>query len=109
MCRSPPKCGIDTDGDGQGDECDGDDDGDGVLDEDDACPATPLDVLYNTDGCSGTQSVELTCDATASWANHGAYQSCVVHAANDAVSAGLLTNRESAAIKRAAAKSSVGR
>jgi len=93
---------VDLDGDGQGDECDGDDDADGL------CPATPFDVIYNADGCSGVQAVALTCDETATWRNHGSYVNCVVHAANDARSEGLLTNKESAAIKRAAARSDVG-
>ncbi len=98
----------DYDGDNVGDVCDGDDDGDLVLDEDDICPATPAGVYYDSEGCSGTQRVELECDADGVWANHGDYVSCVVSVANDAYASGLLTNKESAAIKRAAAQGSVG-
>ncbi len=105
-CPLIPNLGQDDfDGDGQGDACDGDDDGDFVLDEDDLCPRTPLDVPINDDGCSGTQLVGLACSDydPCGFRNHGQYVKCITHAANAARDADLLTNRERAAVVRAAA------
>lgn len=96
---------ADFDSDGQGDVCDGDDDADGVDDGLDFCPATPLDVsIIDANGCSGQQYVDLVCGEPCDHANHGQYVKCVVHAANDAFDLGLLTNKQRAAIVRAAAK-----
>ena len=99
---------ADFDADGQGDACDGDDDADGVLDADDQCPSTPMDVAFDANGCSGSQFVELAAPCDGDWANHGRYVSAVAHAANDARSAGLLTNQERSGIVRAAGQSSCG-
>ena len=99
---------LDTDGDGQGDECDGDDDDDGVIDDDDLCPDTPAGAVVDADGCSGAQGVDLDCPPDDPWASAGAYMSCVAGAVNDAVAAGLLTNKEGAALKKAAARSGIG-
>jgi len=41
--------------------------------------------------------------------NHGAYESCVVHAARDFVQAGLISGRQKDAIVTAAAHSSCGK
>ena len=95
---------LDLDSDGLGDVCDGDDDGDGVGDALDLCPGTPLDVRYDSEGCSGAQLVDLECGVPADHRNHGQYVSCVVQIANAARDSGLLTNTESAALKRAAAR-----
>jgi hypothetical protein len=97
---------ADFDADGQGDACDGDDDADGVSDAEDFCPATPFDAIYNDDGCSGEQLVDLACwdrDPCA-FPNHGQFQKCVVNTVNNARDAGLLTNTERAAIVKSAAK-----
>lgn len=91
---------TDADGDGDGDVCDDDDDDDGYDDGDDACPGTAAGAITDDDGCSGAQLVAKTC---AGAATHGAYVSCVTHAAKDAYSAGLLTNAERAALVKAAA------
>jgi hypothetical protein len=98
------------DGDDDGDACDGDDDADGVADGADLCPATPMGVAFGDDGCSGQQSIDLACESNdpCGFSNHGKYQSCVVHAANAARNDGLLTNKERAAIVRAAAKTHCG-
>ena len=93
----------DTDGDLQGDECDGDDDGDGVLDQDDLCASTPLDLLTDSNGCSGVQYVELQCPADNN-TNHGKHQSCVTAAAKDAKGLGLLTQKEFSVLVSTAAK-----
>lgn len=85
---------------------DGDDDG--VDDDDDLCPDTPAGAVVDADGCSGVQGVDLDCPPDDAWASHGAYMSCVTSAVNDAVAAGLLTNAEGAALKKAAAKSDIG-
>ena len=93
----------DFDGDGQGDVCDGDGDGDGVDDQIDQCPGTPLEIAINADGCSGQQLIDEVggpCD----FSSLGQYRSEVVAAANAARDNGLLTNKERAAIVRAAAK-----
>ena len=95
---------ADLDHDGLGDACDGDDDD--VADEDDYCPGTPFSALYNDDGCSGEQLFDLACadrDPCAS-PNHGQYQSCVVHTANLARDAGLLSDAQRATIVKTATK-----
>lgn len=99
---------ADFDNDGAGDVCDGDDDDDGVLDGDDVCPGTPMDVVYNADGCSGAQLVEAEAPCAGPWASHGQYVSAVTQAANQARNQGLLSNKERAAIVRGSARSSCG-
>ena len=42
---------ADLDGDGTGDVCDDDIDGDGILNADDNCSETPLDVTVDVNGC----------------------------------------------------------
>ena len=94
---------ADFDGDGQGDVCDGDGDGDNIPDDDDRCPGTSLNVTIDGDGCSGQQRIDevgTPCD----FSSLGQYRSEVVAAANAARDSGLLTNKERAAIVRAAAK-----
>jgi len=60
-------------------------------------------------------SVDEDCDGIAEcnpcdeWKNHGQYVSCVAHAANALRKAGHITAEESAAMKRAAAHSNVGK
>ncbi len=95
---------ADTDDDGDGDACDGDRDGDGTANEEDLCADTPADLPVNVQGCSGGQHIASSCDPE-SFVQHGQYVSCVAHAANDAVSQGLLTPREKSRFVRDAARS----
>jgi cysteine-rich repeat protein len=100
----------DFDGDGAGDVCDTDVDGDGVLDADDACvPTTPVGEVVNSDGCSIAELCPCTHpEGGDKWKNHGAYVSCVAHASEDFVAAGLITEAEKDAIVSAAAQSTCG-
>jgi hypothetical protein len=96
---------ADTDADGAGDVCDGDDDGDGVSDGADSCPSTPTGTpAIATTGCS----VVETCPTTQAWKNHGAYVSCVTHAASELVAEGLLSEAAKSAIVSAAGRSDIG-
>jgi len=94
---------ADFDGNGQGDVCDGDIDGDNVANAADLCPLTPQGTAVNVDGCSGPQFIALSC-VRENFVQHGQYVSCVAHAANDAVSQGLLTPKEKARFVKQAAK-----
>jgi len=99
----------DADGDGAGDACDADDDGDGVLDADDACMPTPLGEVVDATGCSVGQF--CPCEhptAGARWKNHGAYVSCVAHASEDFLAAGLISEAEKDAIVSMAGASECG-
>ena len=94
----------DADADGAGDVCDGDDDADGVSDDNDLCPGTPLGVLYDDDGCSGMQLVDLTCGEARDYNHPGPYMRCVVRSSKVAQRRGLITRRQRARIIRAAAR-----
>jgi hypothetical protein len=100
---------ADFDGDGVGDACDGDDDGDGIIDNEDLCPGTTLGVSVDEHGCSGEQNVDLACPCDGNWKNHGKYVSCVAHAAEDQLAAGLITQAEKGVIVSARAKSGCGK
>jgi hypothetical protein len=100
---------ADNDGDGIGNACDDDDDGDGVSDTADACPATALGALVDSSGCSGEQLVDLACPCNSNWRNHGEYVSCVAHAAETQVTAGLLTQEQKDTLVSAHAKSGCGK
>lgn len=67
-----------------------DDDNDGILNDDDQCPATPEDEVVDEVGCSISQL--CPCE------NHGMYVSCMVHAAEDFLDAGLISEEEKAVI-----------
>jgi len=90
--------------DSVGDVCDDDDDGDTVIDGGDSCPSTPADEVVNTSGCA----IDQLCPCENAWKNHGAYVSCVAHAAKDFVAAGLITDAEKDAIVAEAAASTCG-
>ncbi|MCI5157362.1 MAG: hypothetical protein D3906_02795 [Candidatus Electrothrix sp. AUS1_2] len=60
-------------------------------------------------GCSGEQLVDDECLCDASWKNHGEYVTCVAHAAEAQLEAGLLTEAEKDAVVSARAKSGCGR
>jgi hypothetical protein len=94
-----------SDWDGIGDACDNDADNDGVDNGTDSCASTPAGTAVLSNGCSVAQ----TCPTTASWKNHGAYVSCVAHAANQLVAAGKITSSQKDALVSAAGKSSVGK
>ena len=91
----------DQDGDGRGDVCDPDIDGDGVVNGDDLCPATPLDDLVDSNGCSLEQLTP--CDGPRGtnqpWKNKGKYVSAVAHAANEFANQGLITEEEKGNIR----------
>jgi hypothetical protein len=96
---------ADFDHDGIGDACDTDDDNDGVPDGTDSCPNTAAGAVVNAAGCS----IDQLCPCASSWKNHGAYVSCVAHATNDFVAAGLLTGAEKGVIQSAAGASDCGK
>ena len=103
---------ADENGDGVGDACDIDEDGDGVSDDDDLCPASPEEGYVDEDGCSGAQSVDLECPCdpgAPGWKNHGQYVSCVSHAAEDQLEAGLITEEEMDQIVSERAQSDCGK
>jgi hypothetical protein len=95
---------ADFDGDGVGDACDTDADGDQVIDGADSCPLTPAGEVVNALGCAIAQ----LCPCENEWKNHGAYVSCVAHAAEDFVAAGRITEEEKEAIVAEAAESDCG-
>ena len=66
-------------------------------------------TLVDEDACSGEQIVDLSCPCNSSWRNHGDYVSCVAHAAEDQVHAGLISQQEKGAIVSARAKSGCGK
>lgn len=81
-----------------------DSDGDGVFDDSDLCPNTPTGTVVNAGGCSIAQ----LCPCESDWQNHGAYVSCVAHAAEDFVGEGLISEEEKDAIIAEAGASSCG-
>jgi hypothetical protein len=95
---------ADTDGDGIGNACEADDDNDGVLDGNDQCVSTTTGAMVNTNGCS----IADLCPCTNDWKNHGAYVSCVAHAADDFVAAGIITETQKDVIVSEAAESDCG-
>jgi uncharacterized protein YegL len=96
---------TDTDGDGLGDACDPDDDNDGVPDGTDQCPQTPNHAIVGSDGCS----IDQLCPCNSPWKNHGGYVSCVTHAAQDLMKAGLITGAQKGDIVSAAGQSDCGK
>jgi hypothetical protein len=94
---------ADFDGDGVGDACDNDRDGDGVI-EGDICLSTPVGEVVNTDGCS----IPDLCPCENEWKNHGAYVSCVAHAAERFLADGLIMEAEKDAIVSQAGESQCG-
>ena len=95
---------ADFDGDGYGDACDADVDDDGVTDGDDVCLGTPLGATVLANGCAVAQQ----CLCEAPWKNHGAYVSCVAHAAEELLEAGLIGLAEKSALCSAAGQSDCG-
>jgi uncharacterized protein YegL len=95
---------ADVDGDGIGNVCDNDDDNDGVPDGTDQCPGTPAGTIVDATGCS----IAEICPCNNNWQNHGKYVSCVAHAANAFLAAGLITVAQKNAIVSAAGQSSCG-
>ncbi|WP_437870747.1 hypothetical protein [Sorangium sp. So ce363] len=82
-----------------------DEDGDGVGDlTQDLCLDTEAGDVVDADGCSIAQ----LCPCDDPWKNHGAYVSCVAHAAEEFVESELITDDEKDVIASAAAQSSCG-
>jgi YVTN family beta-propeller protein len=96
---------ADFDHDGIGDACDGDIDGDGVPNGSDQCALTPAGTPVDGTGCSIAQ----LCPCAGPWKNHGKYVSCVAHASQSFVNAGLITPAQKDAIVSAAGQSSCGK
>ncbi len=99
---------IDADTDGFGDVCDAcpndpenDADEDGVCGDVDECLDTEGGELVNAVGCS----IADICPSDGEYKNHGKYVSCVAHAAEDFLEAGLISDEEKDAIVSAAARS----
>ncbi|MDT8429716.1 MAG: hypothetical protein RQ757_13245 [Pseudomonadales bacterium] len=117
----------DTDGDGvnDGDEVAAgtdpttpdvlDTDGDGLADDIDACVNSIVSttvsindvdsgVINTVDalGCSVADSLELACSGD--FSNHGQFVSCVAHTSTDLRKAGIISNKERAALVNTAAK-----
>jgi hypothetical protein len=84
-------------------------DGDGVGNTEDLCPGTPAGAPVDVKGCSYPQRQAAACPVGGDYRNHGAYVSCVVHAAHQGVRDGLITRRQAAAAVVAAAQSDVGK
>jgi hypothetical protein len=61
------------------------------------------------EGCSGVQLVDSTCPCSGDWKKHGQYVSCVAHAAQAQVKAGLVTEEEKGAIVSECAQSGCGK
>jgi hypothetical protein len=87
-----------------------DEDGDGVPDSADLCPGTPSGSIVDADGCSIDQIAPCAGPASGGkWKNHGQYVSTVVHAVQEFVEQGLITQEQAVAIVVQAAHSSCGR
>ncbi len=93
----------DFDGDGSGDPCDDDVDGDQVVNSEDRCPLSPLELPVNEEGCTAVQLVTLFCDP-GDFQRHGRFVSCVAHTAVLAVEQGLIRASEKGAFVRDAAR-----
>jgi len=88
---------------------DADADDDDVLDAVDACLFTPTGAITNTDGCAIADLCPCSHpDGSDKWKNHGKYVSCVAHASEDFVAAGLITEAEKDYIVSTAGMSSCG-
>ena len=79
-----------------------------------ASPGTAAGAPVDAQGCSAAQLVALACPCAApaaggAWKNHGQYVSCVAHASQAQVAAGLLPADGQGAIVSAAARSSCGK
>lgn len=82
-----------------------DSDQDGVLNNHDHCPGTPAGQTVDANGCSIAQ----LCPCAGPWKNHGKYVSCVAHASESFVNAGLITEAQKDDITSAAGRSSCGK
>ncbi len=82
-----------------------DSDHDGVPNNHDNCPGTTSGDTVDSAGCSIAQ----LCPCAGPWKNHGKYVSCVAHASESFVDAGLITEAQKGAIVSAAGQSSCGK
>lgn len=85
-------------------------DADGVKDRHDACPDTASGDAVDTLGCSVSQHCPCAGahDSGTPWKNHGEYVSCVTHAVNEFLQAGLIDRDQGQSLRRAAARSECG-
>jgi hypothetical protein len=103
LCESADNCPIIANGN-QSDLAD-----DGVLDTVDACVPSPVGEAVNAAGCTIVEPCPREHPVEGDkWKNHGAYVSCVAHATNDFVAAGLMTETERGEIVSAAGESTCG-
>lgn len=82
-----------------------DSDRDGIIDEDDQCSETEPEAIVNASGCS----ISEICPCDNNWKNHGAYVSCVAHAAKDFFFEGLINEEEKDTIVSTAGISRCGK
>jgi hypothetical protein len=110
-CAFTPNAGQeDWDRDGTGDACEDDRDGDGYLDSVDACPYTEPGSVVDSTGCAIADLCPCQHPLSGwAWKNHGAYVSCVAHAAEAFVGAGLMTWVEKDAAVASAATTTCGK
>ena len=87
-----------------GDVCDDDIDAGGVIDARDACLDGGTGDVVDATGCSVNRLGP--CDN--GWRNHGACVSCVAHATNGFVAAGLITGAERGVIQSEVGASGCG-
>lgn len=102
---------TDFDQDGLGDACDPDADADQVMDDVDACRASPLGEAVDGRGCTLSQSVP--CDGPSGgergWFNHGEYVRSATVAAIRFRALGLLSPQQNLSFVTRAGASSCGR
>lgn len=75
-----------------------------MLDAYDSCVDTEPGAIVDADGCS----VADLCPCTSAWKNHGAYVSCVAHAAEDLLDACIIDEAEKDDIVSEAGQSTCG-
>lgn len=112
--ETPNEDQADFDADGLGDACDDDIDGDGCLNEDDAYAYSNTEAALIINGCDtgvanqstatcGLTMADAVAEASAEAKNHGQFVSAITRMANEWRKAGIITNKENAAIQKCAA------
>lgn len=93
----------DFDSDGSGDLCDDDVDGDHVVNSEDRCLLSPLELPVNEEGCTAAQLLTLFCKP-GDFQRHGSFVSCVADTVALAVEQGLIRASEKGSFVRDAAR-----